>query len=130
VKLLALSILALSCIGCSGVRHVNAGSAGPWRVTFSDEATVNRDYDGTRYGSGHVNGFCQGGTHEIRLAWDRTRGEIAATAMHELGHKIEAEFPAIWQHLDAMDAPGFRCGSDELHRAINEARKATREAKP
>jgi hypothetical protein len=49
--------------------------------------------------------------------------------MHELGHKIEREYPRIWVELDAMDTPDFPCGSDDLHAARRAAKQATKDNK-
>ena len=129
----ALAAVLLS--GCvSQPRTLNAGSAGPWRVTMSSLTRVGVDAGerGVYAEPGMViGGWCDHLEQEIRLPWDVTRDYVAAISMHELGHKVERDYPDIWMHLDAMDAPGFPCGSDELHAAQREARKAAAaEAKP
>lgn len=135
MKQTILALAALLLAGCvSQPRTLNAGAAGPWRVTMSSLTRVGTDFatrGGDRPDRGLVTGgFCDHNEQEIRLPWDVTRDYVAAIAMHELGHKVERDYSDIWVHLDAMDAPGFPCGSDDLHAAQRAARRAAAEAKP
>jgi uncharacterized protein YceK len=119
-----LAVLLLT--GCGSVRVLNAGAQGPWRVTMSNCDQVQADYQGTEK---NVIGFCDYQQQELRLPFDKTRAVIAAVAMHELGHKIERDYPRIWVELDAMDTADFPCGSDDLHLAQRIAAKAAQENK-
>lgn len=120
---LALLICAVLLTGCGTTRTLNTGAAGPWRVTMSNASQVQADFGGDKK---NVIGFCDYEACEIRLPFDRTRAVIAAVAMHELGHKIEREYPRIWVELDAMDTLDFPCGSDDLHLALQTAKEASK----
>ena len=127
---LALLICAVLLTGCGPVRTLNEGAAGPWRVTVSNLARVNADAHDRGYPASLTAGaFCDHKVQEIRLPSDTPRDFAMAASMHELGHKIEREYPRIWVHLDAMDAPGFPCGSDDLHAALRAAKQATKDNK-
>ena len=123
-----LLIPAILLAGCTAApRHVNVGATGPWRVELSTRAMTDADFDGQRTVGMMTTGFCDHQDRVIRLSVDQSRAQLAADAMHELAHKIEREFPRVWVHLDAMDAPGFRCGADRLYyerAAIAAAKKA------
>lgn len=124
---LAVALLALGGCG-SSPRVLNEGAAGPWRVTLSPVARTHADYAGTQTPGLTTVAWCDRQKQELRLSWGRTQGETIADSWHELGHRIEREYDEIWDILNAMDAPGFRCGSDDLHAAQREALRAEREA--
>jgi hypothetical protein len=128
--LVLFAALALLTGCAASPRVLNEGAAGPWKVTLSSVARTNADFAGDQTAGLTTVGFCDHAAREIRLSWDRCQQDLAADAMHELGHKIEREFPRIWVHLDAMDAPGFPCGSDELHAALRAAAAAAAEGTP
>jgi hypothetical protein len=131
--LLAVFIVA----GCSNARVLNDGAIGPWRVTLSSIAQTNADFQGQKAPVGLATvGWCDHARQEIRLSYDRGQRKLIADSWHELGHKLEREYPRIWEILDAMDTPDFPCGSDELHefrrseaKAIEAARAAASAAK-
>lgn len=123
---LALLICAMCLTGCGPVRTLNEGAAGPWRVTVSTMARVNADAHDRGYPAGLLCGaFCDHNAQEIRLPSNCSRDYAMAAAMHELGHKIEREYPRIWVELDAMDTLDFPCGSDDLHLARQTAKEAS-----
>jgi hypothetical protein len=130
VALLAIVLLA----GCAAQpRSVNPGADGPWKVTLAHTSRNDRDWraSGMQVEAGcTVVAWCNHDTHELRLAWNRSREELLADGYHELGHLLERDYARIWVVLDAMDSPTFPCGSDDLHRAQRVARRATQEAKP
>jgi hypothetical protein len=131
VRHLLIAACFLILAGCaSSPRLLNEGAAGPWRVTLSSVARTNADYAGEHHPGQTTVAFCDHQAREIRLSWDRSRQLIAADSMHELGHQLAHEYPRVWVVLDAMDAPGFPCGSDELHAAQAAARAAAAETKP
>jgi hypothetical protein len=107
------------------VRVLNDGASGPWRVTTSTVAQATADFRERTVTDESVGGFCDHMKQELRIGFDLGRPFLIACGMHELGHKIEREFPRIWVHLDAMDTPEFPCGSDDLHAARRAARTAT-----
>lgn len=127
---LALLICSVLLTGCGPVRTLNDGASGPWRVTVSTIARVNADAHDRGYPAGKRCGaFCDHNAQEIRLPGDTSRDFAMAASMHELGHKIEREYPRIWVHLDAMDTADFPCGSDDLHAALRAAKQATKDNK-
>jgi hypothetical protein len=138
VRALLLVLIGLALTGCGGaVRQLNPGAAGVWRV--SESLSRKTDADFTAFGGPErsaeviVVGWCDHVGHEIRLSSDRPRRAAIADSWHELGHRVEREFPGIWDILDAMDTPDFPCGSDELHatqRAIRAAAAATMKGQP
>jgi hypothetical protein len=130
MKHLLLIIPAILLTGCGPVRVLNEGASGPWRVTVSNSKRVNADAHDRGYPAGlNAGAFCDPSEQEIRLPSDTPRDFAIAAAMHELGHKIEREYPRIWVELDAMDTPDFPCGSDDLHAARRAAKQATKDNK-
>lgn len=128
-------LLACLCLlflaGCGPApRLLNEGAAGPWRVTLSSPERTHADYAGEQTPGLVTVAWCDREKQEVRFSRGGSEGEMIADAWHELGHRIEREYHEIWDILNAMDAPGFRCGSDDLHAAQREARRAEQEANP
>jgi uncharacterized protein YceK len=125
MRLMSLVLLLALCLGgcASPVRQLNAGASGPWKVTMSTIAKTDADYAGPRTPGLTTVAWCDHAALEMRISSDRARSVAIGDSWHELGHKLEREYPRIWEILDALDAPGFPCGSDAMHAAQRAARQ-------
>lgn len=128
MRALLLVLIGLVLTGCGEVRQLNVGADGPWRVTVSPAARTAADYGGETQPGRVAVAWCDFLLQEIRISSDRPRDLVIADSWHELGHRLERDYPEVWTILNALDAPGFPCGSDDLHAAQREARRATAEA--
>ena len=111
--LLALILLILA--GCGETPRCWNPNGIP-RVTVSDPERVHND--GLARGA-HCRAGCfiaawnDKDTREIRLPDNIPRNRLVALALHEFGHEIEANYPDVWRHLNAMATPNFPCGEDD-----------------
>ena len=111
---LTLAIALLCLTGCGEVaRTWNPG--GVPIVTVSSPLEVHREGVQRRAPCApghHVAAWCDKQAREIRLPDGHSRRMLVALAYHELGHELEASYPDIWRHLNAMATPSFPCGED------------------
>lgn len=121
--------LALACTACASPRTLNSGA--PFRVTMTPMAQTSADSTGAIIAGWHSVAWV-GLDSGMRLSSDRTKPELVADTMHETAELIVLRYPElyaqVWETINAMDAPGFRCGSDALYyerAAAAEAKRAS-----
>lgn len=116
MRLLPVVLACLLLAGCGFTcRQVNPGAADA--IYTCDRAWMTAELlrrGGTIQPGTVLNGFYDRQTREAFVAACLPKHQWAATLLHEVsGHGTDERFPAIWDKLDAYDAPGFDCGRDQ-----------------